>query len=272
MVPSSFKLRRILVALDSAPQSSRSLESGAELAARLEAELFGLFVEDADLLRAAAVPLTRHVNLLTGVADVLDSVATEAQLARTAEAARARLEAVATKRRVRWSFTTVRGAMHAELETATGEADLLVIRGATALRDRDLSLRAQRAGAVLVIPPGTQLSHPVSVCIDDSPGAVDALQLGATLAAGGDADMEILISADDEGICGELEQGVRRELQGSSVKFSFRRISPAGVRGLVPLLRRRKQGCLVICSASLPADLDARALAADLQLPVLMIR
>ena len=44
-------IRRILVALDTSKHSLAALEAADELAAWLKAELFGLFVEDINLLR-----------------------------------------------------------------------------------------------------------------------------------------------------------------------------------------------------------------------------
>ena len=47
-------IRRILVALDSSPHSMAALETAVELAANLGARIIGLFVEEANLLRAAS--------------------------------------------------------------------------------------------------------------------------------------------------------------------------------------------------------------------------
>ena len=44
-------IRRILVALDTSPHSQAAMEAAIELAARFEAELAGMFVEDVNLLR-----------------------------------------------------------------------------------------------------------------------------------------------------------------------------------------------------------------------------
>ena len=54
-------IRRILVALDGSYHSLAALEAAAELAASLEAELHGLFVEDVNLLRVAGSPVAREV-------------------------------------------------------------------------------------------------------------------------------------------------------------------------------------------------------------------
>ncbi len=51
--PMSRERRRILIGLNSSPTSLRGLAAAAEMAARLDAELVGLFVEDDNLLRLA---------------------------------------------------------------------------------------------------------------------------------------------------------------------------------------------------------------------------
>jgi len=56
-------IRRILVAMDTLSDNQAVLESAAELAAQLEAELTGLFVEDTDLLQAAELPVSLEVML-----------------------------------------------------------------------------------------------------------------------------------------------------------------------------------------------------------------
>jgi hypothetical protein len=56
-----FAIRRILIALDASPDGLSALETSAWLAARMNAELQGLFVEDESLLRIAEIPLAREV-------------------------------------------------------------------------------------------------------------------------------------------------------------------------------------------------------------------
>ena len=59
---SSIRFDRILVALDESEDHQRVLQSAAEVAARLKAELRGLFVEDVNLLRLAELPCAREVH------------------------------------------------------------------------------------------------------------------------------------------------------------------------------------------------------------------
>ena len=73
-----FGIRRIMVALDGSAHASGAPEAAAALAARLHAELEGVFVQDIDLARLAALPIGREIQFLTGrgrdfTADELDA-------------------------------------------------------------------------------------------------------------------------------------------------------------------------------------------------------
>ena len=58
MSPTERGLARILVALDASASGRAALAGAAALAAELQAELLGLFVEDANLLRLASLPFS----------------------------------------------------------------------------------------------------------------------------------------------------------------------------------------------------------------------
>jgi nucleotide-binding universal stress UspA family protein len=58
--------RRILVALDASVNSLAAIEQAATLAANLEAEQLGLFVEDINLLRIATLPFARQICFPSG--------------------------------------------------------------------------------------------------------------------------------------------------------------------------------------------------------------
>ncbi|MGI9243387.1 MAG: universal stress protein, partial [Verrucomicrobiales bacterium] len=64
--------RRILIGLDSSPTSLRGLAAAAEMAARLDAELVGLFVEDDNLLRLARLPQSYEIGMQSARSRNLD--------------------------------------------------------------------------------------------------------------------------------------------------------------------------------------------------------
>ena len=73
-------VRRILVALDASPHSLAALRAAAELAADLDAELVGIFVEDINLLRLSDLPLASEVTIYTTTSRRLNRQEIERQL------------------------------------------------------------------------------------------------------------------------------------------------------------------------------------------------
>ncbi|MCC6473944.1 MAG: hypothetical protein IT514_09390 [Burkholderiales bacterium] len=122
--------RRILVRIETAPSGRVALQTAAEIAARLDAELVGLFVEDADLYSLARLPFAHEIGLASGTRRALNLEAMQRQLGALAEQARRTMEEIASRGPLRWTFRTARGSMHAELAAAAGEADLVITRAA----------------------------------------------------------------------------------------------------------------------------------------------
>ena len=87
-----FAARRIL-AIDASDTSLDALAAAASLAARLGSELAGLFVEDEDLLRLAALPFGDILRSPGGGRERLDPESAEAALRAIAAHARRRSSA-----------------------------------------------------------------------------------------------------------------------------------------------------------------------------------
>lgn len=146
-------LRRVVVALDADEPSATALESAARLAAEAGAELVGLFVEDAELLVAAALPFSRLVAGHGRSVSGFELAALERALRVRSLASRRALEGAAARWRVRTSFQVTRGGLGERLLAAVEEPDLLTFGavGRALARSRAPSARdiARRsAGAV----------------------------------------------------------------------------------------------------------------------------
>src|SRR3970040_259294 len=98
------RIRRILVALDASPHSLSALQAAAELAAELSAELVGVFVEDANLVRLAALPVTREIGQTSARIRELDERTMTRQLRRLAQRAAQGLARDAGRVQGHWSF------------------------------------------------------------------------------------------------------------------------------------------------------------------------
>jgi nucleotide-binding universal stress UspA family protein len=278
--PTDPAIRRILVALDAATHSRRALESVAELAARLHAEVAGLFVEDTNLLSLAQMPFVGHVSLPTGLATRIDSNGVERELRAMASQAERDLARAAERVRVKWSFRVVRGQMANEVEAASEEADLVVVESASRPLTRHLSLdaptrrtfaRARRT--TLFLRPGAWLHRPVVVRFDGTEATAAALNVAAILTAGGRGELGVLIYAEDSEEFGRLQQEAREILEGRSVVVGWHQLSEPTLRKVCGTAREFCAGLLVVASDDdLLKPEESGRLLETLDCPVLLVR
>ena len=119
--------RRAIVAVGGADAASALLRTAGDLLRGTQAELAGLFVEDAELLRLAALPFTREIGLASGTVRPLDLPDVERALRRQAEQVRRLLEQTATDLALPWSFQVARGSLLDEVLAAAALADLTIV-------------------------------------------------------------------------------------------------------------------------------------------------
>ena len=126
MPDSGFRIARILVALDHSDDSRTTLAEAAALAARLQAELVGLFIEDVKLLDAAQLPFVRQISL-TGHSAPMDRTGVERGFRAQEQAARQLMESVALRHRLSWSFRVARGRASVEILAQAQGVDLVIV-------------------------------------------------------------------------------------------------------------------------------------------------
>ena len=103
------KVRRIVMALDTASSVLPAIEAAAGLALGLNAELAGLFIEDERLLRFAGLPFAREFGFASARARPLAPAAVEHALRAQAEQLRRLLAATAERLSLAWTLEVVRG-------------------------------------------------------------------------------------------------------------------------------------------------------------------
>lgn len=199
------RIRRILVALDVSPGSLAAAEVAVELAALLEAELLGLFVEDPELLNLSSSPLARQVDFLTASPSGLEAGAVEQQLRVHAVRARRALERIAGRAGIPWTFRVARGAVAREIVVAAAEVDLVSLGrlGWSVRRKRLLgktarALVAQPNKVTLLSERRMRIRPPVVVLYDGSEVGLQALALAAQLALRLDGPLHVLLVGEDE--------------------------------------------------------------------------
>jgi hypothetical protein len=124
--PDDLHLRRIAVALGGGELPSTLIQL-VQRNADETPELRGYFVEDSDLLKAAALPFTFEFCALTLRRRPLDAESVAAQLTREARAAAQVLATHALRAGCRWHFEVVRSERLAALRAALSHADAALV-------------------------------------------------------------------------------------------------------------------------------------------------
>lgn len=250
--PTSRTIRRILVALDASKHSQAVLETAATLAAKLESELTGLFVEDINLLRLEELPFVREINFQQLVGRKLENGEIQRMLRARAALARHELEEVAERFHVRSTFRIVRGPVDAELLAAALEADLLAIGqlGHSVVRRSRLGSTARTAiaratSSVLVVRSGFEIRQPVLVIFDGSTGAQRALALAIEL-AGKKSDIRVLIwGVDDESAYNE-RQAIAHLLEPAGIEVEYQHFKSDDPAVVLELIRKQTVGFIIL--------------------------
>jgi len=198
-------VQRILVPLDASRESYAALKSAVELAARLDAEIEGLFVEDDNLLRAAGLACSRLVHFTTARASDFDHADMERELRLSARSIRAALAAEASRLELQWSFRIDRGDVAARILAAAPEADLVIVgRTSRRLRARPrLGSTAQRlvnsVPAVLVAgeAPRAHFAEHVVCAFDASAVSRRALDLAVAISKRDGGHLLVLLCSDE---------------------------------------------------------------------------
>jgi len=273
-------IRRILVALDASPHSLAALEAAVDLAARLRAELSGLFVEDVNLLRLAGSPLAQEVGFFSATRRRLDAQQIERQLRAQASRVRQALQAMAEPAEVQWSFRIARGVIASELLTAAAEVDLIILgRGGWSLtRRRRLGSTARAVLSeapclALILQHGAGLEMPVLVVYDGSPLAQKALAAAAALVEEEKGHLTVLILADGADAAHRLQKQAAGWLQERGVEVRYRLLTKLSVPRLAHIVQLEGGGTLVLPARSpLLQDEALLTLLDEIEIPVLLVR
>lgn len=272
-------IRRILVALDASPHSLAALRAAAELAANLDAELLGMFVEDINLLRVSELPLARQVSSFSAEARSINRGQVEQQLRSQARTARRAMENLVGRSRLRWSFRVTQGVISGELISAAEQTDLIILGKSGWSHGRRLGSTArmvvtQAASHALVLQHGAQLGLPVCLAFDGSPQAQRALELAARLLQRREAShLQVILLVGDTDQARTLQGGVTRWLRSRDLQASYRWLVGFDGGKLAALIENERRCILVLPAESqfLPPGMVLDLLN-NTQCPVLVVR
>jgi len=270
---STFTIHRILVALDASPPSLAALYAAVDLAARMDAEVVGLFVEDTALLRLADVPCAREVLYFSVAGAPLTRASIEAQFRAQSEQLRRTLEAVAQRAQVAWSFRISRGEVASELRAAAAEADLLALGIAgwslgRRLRAGSTALQIVASSLPTLLLPGHTLAEKPHLVVyyDGSSAAQRALLAAIVLAKAGMDGVTVLVEAENEADSFLSESKTESE----DIEIRYVRLDTA--ESLPAVLKAEKGGILVLGERTLlDRLLPLEAFLGDTEMPLLLL-
>ncbi len=277
----ALSIERILVALDASPHSLAALGAAVELAARFQAELAGLFVEDESLLRAADLSFVSEVGLFSATCRRVDGEEMERQIRVQSRRVR-RVFTVTTERaQVAWSFRVARGTVLREVLAAASEADVLVLgkAGWSLVRRGHLGstvrgILPKRFGLALILEEGTCLGAPLAVVYDGSPAADRALAAADVLRQEPDVDQPliVLVLAKDPDEAESLQSQAVSHLAEQGGQARYRTLTQANVLQLVDILQVEQCGTLVLPAQGMVLRNSALvSLLEGLDLPILLV-
>jgi nucleotide-binding universal stress UspA family protein len=271
-------IRRIVVALDASPHSLAALRTAADLAARLDAELLGIYVQDINLLRVAELPFSREITIYSSTPHELDRGQMEQQLRSQARQARRALAEIARRENLTWSFIIARGLIETELLSFAKESDLFMLGKSGWSRRRHLGSTARvivrRAPKMtMIVQHGVELGPPVGVIYDGTALARKALVAATNMLQRQEGFLVVIILAETA----EQARKYQREISGwvrrQNLHVHYRWLVGMKLSRLLELIRSEQCGALVI-----PAELEEwdgeelNELVDRMECPVLLVR
>jgi nucleotide-binding universal stress UspA family protein len=278
------RVRRIVLALDTASADLSAMERAAALAARLQGELMALFVEDIDLVRLAE---HRQIFAFSTLLPAGRHLATDnLKEALRLQAARLRraVEEAAARQQVKCAFQVRQGRLLAEVLSAAHDDDLVVIswagggRGApwTSSTPPPPAVVAQalaeaRARSVLLLHPKTA-SGPVLVAFDGTEAARQALAVAAQVAdLDGAIEVALLTGRVDE--AEQWGADIIAALGGGRLTVTLLHTPKAGLQILTEIAARRFSALLVLgAERALAEGETGRRLLQRVSCSVLLVR
>lgn len=242
--------RRIVVALDASSYSLAALRAAAEVAALLDVDLEGLFIEDINLLYLCGFPFSHEIGSYTATARRMENAIVERQLRTQATMIQKALDRVALKLPIRWTFQVRRGSVVNELLTAAQDAELLSIGRSGQVRRKSLGSTARALvknsrRPVLLLGEDGQLAYPLIAIYTGSDTSIRVLQWigGFTRHSPRPVRVMLVVRPDSPRTVDELEAEARALLGDLPVDFITVRYG-----NVLMTLRAHNGGTLVLPS------------------------
>ena len=262
--------RRVVLMCDAACDIRRAVAEAASLAARWGAALHGVYIDDENLRRLAALPFGQQVSLSSAAGTEELSVATMGSLSSALGAGMKRaLAEVAEAQRLHWTFGTIRDLPSAASVRAEA-GDILVVEAAARAFSGTWAPHASWdkspaafSGTVLLKARGDGADGILVLLPEDDTTQAKVLAACAALARDGEA----ITLAGDASVLAAAEAAIGKHFDASQRKHINSLPLDKDRSGLMRLLRARRRPGLVVVHADSAAEWLA-----DVKTDILFVR
>lgn len=252
-----------MVMLGSIESGRATLEALSALAGKNPVDIFGMFVEDIELLMLAELPIAREYCLLTHVERRLQTPDIERQFRVQARAAQQALAEIADRLGSTLSFRTARGAITALLREALAETDLMLfgaVRGTLRMPGEPALAYTRR--------PSRQ---PIAVVFDGSDPAQRALQVALQIAQDEALPLAVILMAGNPDHLSMLNDQLTR-LAGTRSLRLVEMVNPAWQDVLAHIRSQHSAMLVVAITAKLLQEENLGRLRNELNCPVVLVK
>jgi len=268
---------RVLVLLDGSRLSLAALEAAADIAARRDLEVLGVFVEEVNLLRSSGFDFAREIGASSGASRPMDSAMLEMRMRALAEQARRSLERAVASRGLRQALKLCRGSVIEEVLSLAGPEDLVVMGRAGWSATPGSRLGSTARGLIRQAPGDVLLwtdlrrrpRSRVVVLLNDDQGANHrTLAVGIEQARRHQQPLTVLVRSHTSGNVPAIE-AIERQLREAGVTARVRVVPHARGSEVARILREEGAAELVVSrECSVFDESDAEHLLVELNLPV----
>ncbi|MEF8793563.1 universal stress protein [Thiohalorhabdus sp.] len=261
-------IRRLVVLVDASHPSRAALEEAAKLAARSGTELLGLFVEEEDILRSAALPFTQEIGPTSGTLRPMDPARIERRLRGQARDIQQLLRGLSERHAITASLEVARGGVVAQALAYITPEDLIVVgkTGGSVLRPGRLGSTARHligeaSLRVMVLEePGRQGERPTMVLFDQPEPGYRALATALRIARRDSLSLTLLLPPADPETVDDLRRRAETWLADQGAEADVQVLAGTSWERLAQAVHSREGRALVVSRSSpaLTGDNGAR--------------
>jgi len=246
--------KRILIALDASSQSLAALDAAVEIAHQRGCELLGVFVEDAELLRATACDVAIEVGASAAQSREFQHSNLESIFRSLAAQAKQALEMAAERKRVAWEFQIIRGHVENTFAELIKEAEVTALGalssrwpsssgfGSTAMR-----VLKHAKGGVFIARNGKSITFPITVVSGTLEESLLALETAFSMGNLCHHYFNVLYLPSDNPLHElELRQWLTQVSQDKAVLFRMFVIDPPTMMNLAGYIQAFRPGTLIL--------------------------